>query len=70
MFGKISFHKHFNIREIVMHCGFLSNSFLHLTHIVHIVALYTFIVLLSYLMLLIYIYLVFQFAHFVEGDKI
>ena len=67
MFGKISFHKHFNIREIVMHCGFLSNSFLHLTHIV---ALYTFIVLLSYLMFLIYICLVFQFAHFVEGDKI
>ena len=67
MFDKISFHKHFNIREIVMHCGFLSNSFLYLTHIV---ALYTFMVLLSYLMLLIYIYLVFQFAHFVEGDKI
>ena len=42
-----------------MDCGFLGNSFLYLTHTV---ALCTFIVLLSYLM--------FQFTHFVEGDKI
>ena len=48
-----------------MHCGFLSNSFFYLAHIV---ALYTFIVLLSYLILVIYIS--FPVAHFVGGDKI